>query len=110
MIQLLPAALDKFAQAAVNCNSVDPGCSGNTGLPNVNFTSDSVHTISQIAFGIIGAVAVVIIIIAGISLITSNGDPEAVTKARQTILFASIGLIIAVSAEIIISFVLTRVN
>ena len=89
-------------------------CEGNctadgTGLPNVSANSGQITQVLQIAFGIIGVIAVVVIIIGAIELMTSlGGNPEAAKKARNTIIYAAIGLIVAISAEFIVTFVLNK--
>ncbi|MCX6727399.1 MAG: hypothetical protein NTX11_01110 [Candidatus Saccharibacteria bacterium] len=80
-----------------------------TGLPAVNAGNDQLTKILQIVFGIVGAVAVIYIIIAGFGLITSLGNPEALAKARQALIFAGVGLAIALSAELIVTFVINRI-
>jgi len=52
-----------------------------------------------------GIVAVFMVIFGGISFITSQGNPEKAAEARNTITYALIGLLIAVSAAVIITFV-----
>jgi len=98
--------LMKFATATINCQ-LSGGTSCDTGLPEVQSTQFT--TIFQYIFGTIGAIAVLIIVIAGLRFIVANGDPQNVAKARNTIIYAAIGLAIAVSAEIIVTFVLTNV-
>jgi ABC-type Fe3+ transport system permease subunit len=57
---------------------------------------------------IVGIVSVVVIIIAGLTLTTSSGDSGAIAKARNTILYAGIGLFLAISAGAIVSYVVGR--
>ncbi len=85
-------------------------CDNNpTGLPQVKADSIQITAVLQIVFGIIGVVALVMIILAGLQLVTSAGDnPEAAAKARGTIIYAVLGLIVAISAEVIVTFVLGR--
>ncbi len=85
-------------------------CDGDpTGLPKVNAGDPQVTAILQIVFGVIGAIALVIIILAGLKLTVSLGDnPEAASRARKTLIYAALGLAIAVSAEIIVTFVLDK--
>lgn len=76
--------------------------------PNNPCTEDGsgiVSTIIILAYVIIGIVAVIIIIIAGIQYITSEGEPEKTKRAQATITYTIIGLIIATAAAAIISFV-----
>ena len=55
---------------------------------------------------IIGIVAVVMIILGGISYATSQGDPSKVKKGKDTILYGIIGLVVALLAYAIVNFVL----
>ena len=59
---------------------------------------------------IVGVVSVIMIIIGGLKYITSGGDSSNVTGAKNTILYAIIGLIIVALAQFIIRFVLTKVT
>jgi hypothetical protein len=85
-------------------------CSNNpTGLPKVQAGNSQITAVLQIVFGIIGVIALVIIIIAGLKLVASaGGNPEAAKKARETIIFAALGLVIAIAAELIVTFVLNK--
>ena len=57
---------------------------------------------------IVGIVAVIMIIIGGLKYITSGGDSGNVTGAKNTILYAIIGLIIVALAQFIVRFVLSK--
>lgn len=60
--------------------------------------------------GLVGIVAVVVMIVGGISFITSQGDPGKVTKARNTILYGVIGIVVALLAFAIVNFVLKSIG
>lgn len=55
---------------------------------------------------VVGAVAVIMIIVGGFKYVTSGGDSSGVTSAKNTILYAVIGLIVAVLAFALVNFVL----
>ncbi len=55
---------------------------------------------------VLGAVAVIVIIIAGILFATASGDPALITKAKNTLLYAVIGLIVAILAYAIVNYVI----
>lgn len=55
---------------------------------------------------LIGIVAVVMIIMGGFRYIVSNGDTGAMTAAKNTILYAVVGLVVAIAAFAIVNFVL----
>jgi hypothetical protein len=57
---------------------------------------------------IVGIVAVIMIIIGGFKYITSGGDSGNVTGAKNTILYAIIGLIVVALAQFIVKFVLSK--
>lgn len=57
---------------------------------------------------VVGIVAVIMIIIGGFRYITSGGKQESVTSAKNTILYAIIGLVIVALAQIIVKFVLNN--
>ena len=77
----------------------------NTGLPQVDADATTLQTALNIAFAIIGAVTFLIIVIAGLRYIFAQGDPERITKSRNQILYAVIGLIITALAATIVNFV-----
>lgn len=55
---------------------------------------------------VLGAIAVIMIVIGGIRYATSNGESSQISSAKNTILYAVIGLIVAVLAYSIVNFVL----
>ena len=57
---------------------------------------------------IAGIVAVIVIIAGGISYTVSAGDPAKVKKAKDTVLYAVIGLVVAILAFSIVNFVVDR--
>ncbi len=59
---------------------------------------------------IVGVVAVIMIIVGGLRYITSGGSDTSVTSAKNTILYAIIGLIIVALAQILVRFVLRQVT
>lgn len=56
---------------------------------------------------IVGVIAVIMLIIGGIKYVISGGDAKKVTDAKNTILYAIIGLVIAFLAFAIVNFVIT---
>jgi len=78
-------------------------------IPQGNLNSASFRTILQIAFALAAATALIILMLAALKYVTSRGDPQAVAKAKNTIIYAAIGLVIAASAFSIVSFVLVSI-
>ena len=67
-----------------------------------------IGTIVNILSIVVGAVSVIMIIVGGLRYITSSGDSGNVQAAKNTILYAIVGLIIVVFAQVIVRFVVNR--
>jgi hypothetical protein len=76
------------------------------GTDSINrFITDIVNVFSVI----VGVVAVIMIIVGGFRYITSGGDSNNISSAKNTIIYAIIGLIIVALAQFIVQFVLNKV-
>ncbi|HXE10000.1 MAG TPA: pilin, partial [Verrucomicrobiae bacterium] len=64
----------------------------------------------SIVFGIIGAFALLNIVLSGMKYITSAGNPQKASEARNGIIYSIVGLMIAISAEAIIAFIVNRAS
>jgi hypothetical protein len=69
-----------------------------------------IATVINIFSVVVGVVSVIMIIIGGLKYITSGGDSGNVSGAKNTILYAIVGLVVVALAQIIVRFVLTRVG
>lgn len=59
-------------------------------------------------FGVVGALCLLMITIGAFRYVISRGEPQEIAKAKNTILYAAIGLVVSVSAIAIVSFVVTQ--
>ena len=94
-----------FGKTQADCAQVSALASD----PNVCDANDLNGIIQMIVNAIIfviGIVAVIMIILGGISYATSQGDPGKVKKGKDTILYGIIGLVVALLAYAIVNFVL----
>lgn len=64
-----------------------------------------IQNIAKTLVGIAGAVAVVFIVIGGFFYITSSGHPEKLDKAKKTLLYSGIGLVVVLAAYAIVDLV-----
>ena len=69
---------------------------------------DLIATIVNILLFLIGTISVIMIIIGGILYATSAGDSGNVTKAKNTIMYAVVGLVVAFLAYAIVNWVVLR--
>lgn len=64
-----------------------------------------IKDVTNVLLFVIGAVAVIVIIIGGIRYTISNGDSSQITAAKNTILYGVIGVVVALLAFAIVNFV-----
>lgn len=69
----------------------------------------TIATVINILSFIIGVAAVIMIIIGGFKYVTANGDSGNVNSAKDTILYAIVGLVVVALAQFIVKFVLSKV-
>lgn len=73
---------------------------------NITEEDGLIKRVVNILLFIIGAIAVIMLIIGGIRYTISGGDQSQVTSAKNTILYAIVGIIVAIFAYAIVNFVL----
>ncbi|MFZ1257930.1 MAG: pilin [Candidatus Saccharimonas sp.] len=97
-----------FAACDTPANCVKESVDSTSGGGQQKSAGDFIKIIVNILMFILGAIAVIMIIIGGIRYTTSNGDTNAITSAKNTIMYAVIGLVVAIMAYAIVSFVITQ--
>jgi len=84
-------------------NLVDP-----SKLPQVQANPNTLNHILTITFTIIGSIAFLMLVIAGFRYVISQGEAQKMTEIRRQIIYILVGLVLAASADIIVTFVLGR--
>ncbi len=79
---------------------------GNGQTANLFGSTGIFSTITNVLLFILGAISVIMIIIGGLRYVISGGNSTNVTAAKNTILYAIVGVIIALLSYAIINFVL----
>lgn len=85
------------------------GGSCDTPAPGETSINSTIKTIIRILSIIVGVVAVIMIIIGGFLYVTSGGDPQKTANAKNTLLFAVIGIVIVALAQVLVNFVINLV-
>ncbi len=118
----LPLAVPTVAFAATTdiqnnlCGSVDSlsvdstGTCASTTASGTSTINSIITTVINLFSVIVGVIAVIMIIYAGLKYITSGGDSAKITSAKNTIVYAIIGLIVVALAQFIVKFVLNKVT
>ncbi len=99
-------AIKTFAAATVDTTNVNQYTNNLTDPTNGTGLTDIFKNIFNVVIGIVGILAVVMIVLGGINYTTSAGDASKVKKAKDTILYGIIGLIISLLAFAIVNFVI----
>lgn len=71
--------------------------------------NDAVINIINAIIGVLGVIAVLVIILGGVQYMTSAGDAGKVKKAKDTILYGVIGLVICIFAAAIVNFIIAKI-
>lgn len=81
--------------------------SSNNNLNNGNLMT-TLNQIINVIIGVIGFIAVIVIILGGVQYTTSAGEASKVKKAKDTIMYGIVGLVVALLAYSIVNFVLSN--
>lgn len=81
---------------------IDPG---DIGVPQGGLGENNISSILKLVFGVAGGIALLIVTIAGFKYVLSQGNPQETAKAKNTILYALIGLAICLMAFSIVGYV-----
>lgn len=90
-------------------NGLSSACSGGA----CNNKTDLQHIFGNIAnvlIFLVGAISVIMMILGGLRYVISNGDQKNVTAAKDTILYAVIGLVVALASYAIVNFVINNIG
>ncbi len=77
-------------------------------IPKGSLDDSNITMALRLAFGLAGGIALIIITIAGFKYVLSQGNPQETAKAKNTIIYALIGLVVCIFAFSIVSFVITN--
>ena len=83
------------------------GSPDSLGIPTNNASTDALSSILNTVYFFVGAIAILMLVIAGINYVRAGGDSNNVVKAKNTILGTIIGIIIILSAFLITNFVIS---
>ena len=99
------ALFNQSRQTACNAlGGANNSCASGAGTVN-RVIADIIGILSFI----VGAASVIMIIIGGFRYVTSNGDSNQIASAKNTIIYAIVGLVVAVLARAIVTFVFNRI-
>lgn len=99
--------------ANVSAINVFDQCSGNSSsevckAQGTDNATSLMHNVINTMLFILGAIAVIMIIVGGVRYVTSNGNASDVKAAKDTIMYSIVGLVVAILSYSIVNFVIGR--
>ncbi len=89
--------MERLIAAAITTVPVD-------NIPKVAVNGTTIANILSAVFMLIGGLATLFLLIGAVRYVTSNGDQGQMTQAKNTILYAVIGIVVSLSAFAIVQF------
>lgn len=96
------------SQQAIECGTSCASGNDQTPAQAKNQINNTIASVINVLSAVAGIGAVVMIIIGGFRYITSGGSSEKITSAKNTIIYAIVGLIVVALAQVIVHFVLQK--
>lgn len=105
-----PALVAADTPQQVVCNTLgsNPNCS-KTPANSISI-NDVIRTVVNLLSFFVGLAAVIMIIVSGYKYVTAGGDSNKVSNAKNTLIYALIGLVVAALAQGLVKFVLTTIK
>lgn len=72
--------------------------------------SDIINDVANLLSAVVGIAAVIMIVISGFRYVTAGGDPGKISGAKDALIYALVGLVIAAFAQFLVKFVLNKVG
>ena len=107
VLSLSVASSNAFAQVSSGINAATTDEMKNKQIDGSNGV---IRIVSNILIWVVGIVAVIMIVWSGFKYITAAGDSGKIASAKSSLIYAIVGLIIAILAYAIVNFVMERLN
>jgi hypothetical protein len=111
-----PIIAPVYVSAAFDCDGIKDCVGGGVdetdpnsqGIDAEGKVSEITEQVINIFSWIVGIVSVIMVIVGGFQYVTSGGDSGKVTSAKNTIMYALIGIVIVALAQVMVKFVLGK--
>lgn len=104
----LPLTTVAASPQSTVCNTLGDGNNCSSTPSNGVNLDGAITAVINILSSVVGVVAVIMLIVAGIRFMTSGGNSSNVASARSTMIYAIVGLVVVAFAQLIVNFVLHR--
>lgn len=114
----MAAPVAVYAAGADDCGGIQTCLGGGVTATDPNSTSDQLNanervtgiaqTVIKIFSWVVGIISVIMVIVGGFQYVTSGGDSGKVTTAKNTIMYALIGIVIVALSQLMVNYVLAK--
>lgn len=80
------------------------------GVPRVELTNNVLGDVMSSVFVFIGALAVLFMLVGAARFVTANGEPGKISQAKNTLIYAVVGIIVSALGFTIVQFVIGRLT
>lgn len=102
--------LHYFASASCGGGTTSTGLVSSSSLPKTCATPDTISNVLTILFIVLGALAFLMMVVAGFRFVISAGKPDETAAAKRQIAYSLAGLIVAALAAVIVQFVVNKAS
>ncbi|MBQ9020124.1 hypothetical protein IJ096_02275, partial [Candidatus Saccharibacteria bacterium] len=107
---VMAEGVESFASGVCEDSNIDEDLRKQAGCEEKREISSVAVTLINIVIGLIGLLAVVVIVIGGVQYATSLGQPNKISQARSIIIYGIIGLVVAALAWVIASAIINSIQ
>jgi hypothetical protein len=102
------SATNLTAKQQIQCGACTASGNSCVTSPGGQGVQDTIVSVIKVLSLVGGALAVIMLIVGGLRYVISAGNPETTKAAKNTIIYALVGLVIIAVAQIIVQFVLNK--
>ena len=110
-VQSVGAATCDSSTTATNGNpATGAACAQTSGVSGTLSVTSLIQTISNVLIFGVGAISVIVLIIGGLRYVVSGGNAAQVQGAKNTILYAIVGIVVSIAAYALVQFVFQQLG
>jgi hypothetical protein len=102
----LAASAKEEVCSGIGAASGAKGCEAPKGSPTVNSV---INTVINIMSAFVGILAVLMIIFSGFRYVTAGGDSGKISQAKNTLIYAIVGVVVAGVSQLLVRYVVVKV-
>jgi len=106
---LVPAVALADTPKSIVCQTIEAGSDCKSTPKDSTSLTDVIKAVVNILSYLVGVVAVIMVIVSGFKYVTAAGDSSKVSSAKNTLIYAIVGIVIVALSQSIVKFVLNKI-